>query len=93
MTDTQDVVDQASTLNAGFGVLTVQIFPLAFPLLLLCIAPLLPLIVVGLLLAALAYPPLRIIRYIRTRRQRSASRARRSADLAVSTPKPARTHR
>jgi hypothetical protein len=73
MTDPQDIADQASTLSAGFGILTVQIFPFALPLLLLCIAPLLPLIVVGLLLAAIIYPPLKLIRYFTTRKRRSVS--------------------
>jgi hypothetical protein len=74
MTDPQDVAAEASTLSAGFAILTVQIFPFALPLLLLCIAPLLPLIVVGLLLAAIVYPPLRLVRYLRTRKRRSVSR-------------------
>jgi uncharacterized membrane-anchored protein len=77
MTDPRDVAAEAGTLSAAFAILTVQIFPFALPLLLLCIAPLLPLVVVGLLLAAIVYPPLRLARYFRARRRRSASVASR----------------
>jgi hypothetical protein len=73
MTDPADVADQASALSAGFGILTVQIFPLALPLLLLCIAPLLPLIVVGLVLAAIFYLPVKLVRFLTSRKRRSVS--------------------
>jgi hypothetical protein len=71
MTDPGEVMDQASALGAGLGILTVQIFPFGLPLLLLCIVPLLPLVVLGLLLAAIFYLPLKLIRYL-TRRRRPA---------------------
>jgi hypothetical protein len=47
-----DVAAEMSTLSAGLGILTIQIVPFSLPLLVLVIGPLLPLIVVGLLLAA-----------------------------------------
>lgn len=84
MTDPKDVADQANMLTAGLGILTVQIFPFALPLLLLCIAPLLPLIVVGLLLAAIFYLPLKLVRYL-TRKRRSVSWAD-SAEAVHSRP-------
>jgi hypothetical protein len=70
MTDPADVVDQANALTAGLGILTLQIFPFALPALLLCIAPLLPLIVVGLLLAAIFYLPVKLVRWVLGRRLR-----------------------
>jgi len=79
MTDPAEVADQANALAAGLGLVTVTLFPFALPLVLLCIAPLLPLIVVGLLLAAILYPPLRLFRYL-TRKRRSALPARASVD-------------
>jgi hypothetical protein len=45
-----DVAQEGSTLMAGFGILTIQIFPFALPLLILAIGPFLPL--------ALIVPPL-----------------------------------
>jgi hypothetical protein len=73
MTDPADVAAEANSLSAGLGIITIQIFPFALPLLLLCIAPLLPLVVVGLLLAAILYLPVKLVRYLTTRKQRSVS--------------------
>ena len=87
MTDPAEVLDQANALSAGLGIITVQLFPFALPLLALCIAPLLPLIVVGLLLAAIFYLPLRLVRFL----TRKLTGRRRFSQ--VSTAKPAPTHR
>jgi hypothetical protein len=89
MTDPADVAAEVSTLSAGLGIVTVQLFPFALPLLLLCIAPLLPLIVVGLLLAAILYPPIRLARYVRTLAQtRKRSTVASSDDRSVHRPGP-----
>ena len=71
MTDPADVAAEANALSAGLGIITIQIFPFALPLLLLCIAPLLPLVVVGLLLAAIFYVPVKLVRWFTKGRRRS----------------------
>lgn len=71
MIDPEDVAAEAGSMAAGYGILTVQIFPLALPLLLLCIVPLLPLVVVGLLLGAIFYLPVKLVRFLTSRKRRS----------------------
>ena len=65
----------------GLGILTFQLFPFALPLLVLVIGPLVPLAVVGLLLAAPVVLPIwlaRAVRRARSRRRDAAARARRA---------------
>ncbi len=48
-----DVAGEATNLLAGLGILTIQLFPIALPLILLTLAPL---VVLGLALALVALP-------------------------------------
>jgi hypothetical protein len=86
-----DVAAEANALAAGLGLITVTLFPFALPLLLLCIAPLLPLIVVGALLAAILYLPVRLVRFLtrtvaRRRAEHRRVTSRRTAPPALRTP-------
>jgi hypothetical protein len=51
MTSSADVAAEAGSIVAGLGVLTNALFPFALPLLILTFGPLLPLALVGLVLA------------------------------------------
>ena len=64
----------------GLGILTFQLFPFALPLLVLVIGPLVPLAVVGVLLAAPVVLPIWLVRTVRRARsrRRDAARARRA---------------
>jgi hypothetical protein len=89
--DPLDVAAEANALAAGLGIITVQLFPFALPLLLLCIAPLLPLIVVGLLLAAILYLPVKLVRFLtrsiaRRRAEHRRVTSRRTAPPPLRTP-------
>lgn len=59
-----DVATEANTLLTGLGILTVQIFPIALPLLVLVVAPLALVAVVGLLLAGILVLPLWLARIV-----------------------------
>jgi hypothetical protein len=48
-----DVAGEATTMLAGLGILTIQLFPFSLPLILLTIAPL---VALGLVLALVALP-------------------------------------
>jgi hypothetical protein len=68
-----DVGMEATTLFAGLGILTLQLFPLALPCLLLVFGPLAVLAVAGLLLAIPFALPLWLARVVlRSRRRRTA---------------------
>jgi hypothetical protein len=59
-----DLADRVGALSAGLGILTVPLFPLALPLILLTIAPLAVLAVAGLLLALPILLPLWLARRV-----------------------------
>jgi hypothetical protein len=59
---TTDIAREVNIMLAGLGLLTVQFFPLALPLLLLTIAPLAVLALPLLLLGAVVILPLRLVR-------------------------------
>jgi hypothetical protein len=68
MIDAQETLDVANGLMAGLTVITVQLFPFALPLLVLCLAPL---VLAGLALALVAAPiviPVLLLRGILRRR-------------------------
>ena len=70
-----DLAGEAGALSAGLGILTIQIFPFALPLILLVIAPLAVLAVAGLLLALPILVPLWLGRLaIRALRRQSEPR-------------------
>jgi hypothetical protein len=77
VTSPADVAGEAGSIMAGLGIVTVQLFPFALPLLILALGPLLPLALVPLVLAVLAVPILLplwlgrlVLRAIRGRRER-----------------------
>jgi hypothetical protein len=77
-----DVAQEGSTLLAGFGILTIQIFPFALPLLVLVIGPFAPLALIVPPLVAIVILPLWLIRTIvrlLTRRRGGAKAARPAA--------------
>jgi hypothetical protein len=59
-----DVATEANTLLAGLGILTIQIFPFALPLLLFVIAPLALAALAGALLAAPVVIPVWLARVV-----------------------------
>ena len=65
-----DVAAEANTLLTGLGILTIQIFPIALPLLVLVVAPLALVAMVGLLLVAPVVLPLWLVRTVLRRRSR-----------------------
>jgi hypothetical protein len=70
-----DLAAEANTLLTGLGIITIQIFPIALPLLLLVIAPLALVAIVGVLLAIPFVLPLWLARLV----LRSRSRRRGAA--------------
>ena len=72
-----DLAGEAGALSAGLGILTIQIFPLALPLLILVIAPLAVLVLAGLLLALPILVPVwlarKLLAVLRERRRRGAA--------------------
>jgi membrane protein implicated in regulation of membrane protease activity len=77
-----DVADAAGALGAGLGIITIQLFPFAVPLLVLVIGPLALLALPVLLLGLLALPvlmPLWLFRALRRRRRTDPDRPRPDA--------------
>jgi hypothetical protein len=72
-----DLADRAGALAAGLGILTIQLFPFALPLIVLTLAPLAVLALAGLLLALPILVPLwlarRLLPVLRRRRPRAAA--------------------
>jgi nitrate/nitrite transporter NarK len=79
-TSPADVAGEAGSIMAGLGIITVQFFPFALPLLILAFGPLLPLALVGLVLAVPILVPIWLGRLAlrALRRQRRPARAVRS---------------
>jgi hypothetical protein len=73
-----DVADAAGALGAGLGIVTIQFFPFAVPLLILAIGPLVVLALPLLLLAPLLLP-LWLFRALRRRRRAHPDRPRPDA--------------
>lgn len=79
-----EVTSEVVTLSAGLGILTMALFPVALPgLLLFVVAPLLLVAVPALLLAALVVPPLWLARRVSRRRSRAGAQRARRGPLAV----------
>jgi hypothetical protein len=77
-----DVAQEGSTLLAGAGILTIQIFPFALPLLVLVIGPFLPLALIVPPLVGFVILPLWLVRTVvrrLSRRRRAAGRPRLQA--------------
>ena len=68
-----DLAAEANGLLTGLGVLTIQLFPLSLPLLVLVIGPLVLLAVPGLVLAGVIALPVWLARAVMRRRSRRAS--------------------
>ena len=72
-----DLAGEAGALMAGLGILTIQVFPLALPLLILVIGPLAVLALAGLLLALPILVPVwlarKLLSVLRERRRRGAA--------------------
>jgi uncharacterized RDD family membrane protein YckC len=77
-----DVAAEAGSLMAGLGILTIQIFPFSLPLLVLVVGPLVPLAVVGLLLAAPVVLSVWLVRVVRRAAQRAARTSPASSAVA-----------
>jgi hypothetical protein len=77
-----EVADQLGSLSAGLGIITIQLFPFALPLLVLVIAPLALLAVPALLLAGLLALPLWLARLVR----RGLSRRRGAGSAGIAAP-------
>jgi hypothetical protein len=75
-----DVADAAGMLFAGLGILTIQFFPFALPLLVLVIGPLVLLTLPLLLLALPVLLPLWLVRVFRRARARRRARAGAALD-------------
>jgi membrane protein implicated in regulation of membrane protease activity len=73
-TSATDVADAAGMLLVGLGIVTIQIFPLALPLLVLVIGPLVLLTLPLLLLALPVLGPLWLFRALRRRRRANQHR-------------------
>jgi hypothetical protein len=72
-----ELIDEVSKWGVGAGILAVALAPLAIPILVLTGVALLPLLVPVIpiaLIAGLAYLPVRLVRGLRRRRERSAGR-------------------
>jgi hypothetical protein len=81
---TTEAVTEVNGLLAGLGILTVTLFPLALPGVLLVVAPLAVLVLAGALLAIPVVVPLWLFRRVRR------GRARRRAHGSAAGPAPRR---
>jgi hypothetical protein len=86
---TADVASEANGLLTGLGILTIQIFPIALPLLVLVVAPLALLAVIGLLLAGILMLPVWLARIVFRGRAAGASRSRPRSGTAQSASRSA----
>jgi hypothetical protein len=81
-----ELAGEAGALSAGLGILTIQLFPFALPLIVLVIGPLAVLAVAGLLLALPILLPLwlarRVLPALRRRPRPQPVRHRHSSQLA-----------
>jgi hypothetical protein len=78
-----EVTSEIVTLSAGLGILTMALFPIALPgLLLFVVAPLALVAVPALLLAGLLIPPLWLARRVSRRRSRRSRAANLPGDVA-----------
>jgi hypothetical protein len=91
-----EVVSGASAALVGLGIVTVSLFPLALPILILTVAATIPLLVpvaaIGLILAVLALPILLVQRLRRHVPGSRRAERRRSRPTAGPTPRVERFH-
>jgi membrane protein implicated in regulation of membrane protease activity len=79
-----DVAMEVASLSAGLGVLTLPLFPLALPALILVVGPLLPVALAGALLAIPFVVPIWLARaFLRARARRRGRLTRGGATAAA----------